>query len=63
MYIDRVEDNTYSLYDLYGHALTSESQPWGHEIYNFCRPFLGHHYFILSLSYKLSMPGSREEDF
>ena len=22
----------------------------GHEIYNFGRPFLGHHYFILSLS-------------
>ena len=21
--------------DLYGHALTSEPQPWGHEIYNF----------------------------
>ena len=22
----------------------------GHEIYNFGRPFLGHHYYILSLS-------------
>ena len=27
MYIDRVEDNTYSLYDLYGHALTLEPLP------------------------------------
>ena len=24
--------------------------PWGHEIYNFGRPFLGHHYYILCLS-------------
>ena len=24
--------------------------PVGHEIYNFSRPFLGHHYNILSLS-------------
>ena len=24
--------------------------PWGHDIYNFDRPFLGHHYCILSLS-------------
>ena len=23
--------------------------PWGHEIKNFGRPFLGHHYYILSL--------------
>ena len=23
--------------------------PWGHEIYNFGRPFLGHHYNIFSL--------------
>ena len=25
--------------------------PGGHEIYNFGRPFLGHHYYILGLSY------------
>ena len=31
-------------------ALTSESQPRGHEIYNLGRPFLSHHYYILSLS-------------
>ena len=24
--------------------------PGGHEIYNFGRPFLGHHYYILGLS-------------
>ena len=24
--------------------------PGGHEIYNFGRPFLGHHYYILNLS-------------
>ena len=24
--------------------------PWGHEINNFGRPFLGHHYYILSMS-------------
>ena len=24
--------------------------PRGHEIYNFDRPFLGHHYYILGLS-------------
>mgnify|MGYP003692425057 CR=1 FL=1 len=34
--------------------------PEGHEIYNFGRPFLGNHYYILSLS---DMHGSREEDF
>ena len=36
--------------DLYGHPLTSEPQPRGHEIYNSGRPFPGHHYSILSLS-------------
>ena len=39
--------------------------PGGHEIYNFGRPFLGHHYYLLSL-YELfvwTMPRSREEDF
>ena len=28
----------------------SNPSPRGHEIYNFGRPFLGHHYYILSLS-------------
>ena len=39
--------------------------PGGHEIYKFGRPFLGHHYYLLSL-YELfvwTMPRSREEDF
>ena len=35
-----------SLHDLYGHSLAKK----GHEIYNFGRPFLGHHNYILSLS-------------
>ena len=29
---------------------TRTPTPGGHEIYNFGRPFLGHHYYILSLS-------------
>ena len=33
----------------YGHAYHQNPSPGGHEIYNFDRPFLGHHYFILSL--------------
>ena len=46
------QDNSFSLYDLYGHAL-AEPSPGVHEIYNFgtCINFLGHHYYIvLSLS-------------
>ena len=34
---------------------------WGHDIYNFRRPFLGHQYYILSLS-DLCL-SSREKDF
>ena len=34
--------------------------PGGHIIYNFGRPFLGHHYYILSLS--VLCLGRREED-
>ena len=37
--------------------------PWGHESYNFGRPFLGHHYYILSGSLSDLFPGSKEEDF
>ena len=40
----------FSLYDLYGHTLAQEPLPRGHEIYNFGRLFLGHHYYILGLS-------------
>ena len=32
-------------------ALAQEPLPGGHEIYNFGKPFLGHHYYILSFSY------------
>ena len=31
LYIDRVEDNAFSLYDFYGHALAQQSLPRGHE--------------------------------
>ena len=34
--------------------------PRGHDIYNFGRPFVGHHFYILS--FFLSMPVSKEED-
>ena len=34
----------------YGHALAKNLCPWGHEIYNFGRPYLGHNCYILSLS-------------
>ena len=47
---DFYRKNSFPLYDLYRHALAQELCPGGHEIYNFGRPFLGHHYYILSLS-------------
>ena len=31
-------------------ALYKNPCPGGHEIYNFARPFLGHHYYTLSFS-------------
>ena len=49
----------FSLYDLYGHALAQEPRPQGHEIYNFGRSFLGHHYHILSLPYSCSRVGKK----
>ena len=50
LYIDIVEDNAFSLYDVYGYALAQEPLPrftpkWqplglrGHEIYNFYFPY------------------------
>ena len=45
--IDRVEDNALSLYDSYGQAIAQEPLPRGNEIYNFARPFIGHHYYVL----------------
>ena len=43
-------NDAFSLYDSYGHALAQEPCPGGNKIYNFGRLFLGHHYYILSLS-------------
>ena len=50
LYIDRVEDNAFSLHDLYGHTQVQEPCPGIHEIYNYGRNILGHHFYILSLS-------------
>ena len=50
LYIDRVEDNALTLYDSYGQAIAQEPLPRGNEIYNFARPFIGHHYYIHNLS-------------
>ena len=47
---DFYRKNVFPLYDLYGHTLAQEPCPGGNEIYNVGRPFLGHHYCILSLS-------------
>ena len=45
-----LKKNAFSPYDLYVHTLAQEPLVWGHEIHNFGRPFLGYHYYILSLS-------------
>ena len=37
-------------YVTYGHALAQEPCPGGHEIYNFGKPLLCHHYYKLSLT-------------
>ena len=50
LYIHRVEVIHIHYNDLYGHALTSEPQLGGHEIYNLGRPFLDHHCYIHVLS-------------
>ena len=42
--------NAFPLYELYGHVIAKEPLSWGHEIYNFGRPFVGHHYYTLKLS-------------
>ena len=47
---DFKRNNAISLYDLYDHAPHKNPCPRGHEIYNFGRPFNGHHYYILGLS-------------
>ena len=45
-----LKNNPFSLYDRYDHALAQNPCPGGHEVYNFGRSFLGHHYCKLSLS-------------
>ena len=35
---------------LLDHSVHNDPYPRGHEIYNFCGPFLGHYNYILSLS-------------
>ena len=47
---DFYRKNAFPLYDLYGHTLAQEPFPRGSESYNFGRLFLGHHYYIISLS-------------
>ena len=37
-------------YRTYGCTLHKDPWPKGHESYNFGRPFLGHHFYTLSLS-------------
>ena len=44
---DFKRNNAFSQHDLYDHALAP--CPGGHEIYNFGRSFLSHHYYKLSL--------------
>ena len=38
----RVEDNAFSLFDLYRHTLAKNPWSGGHEIYKFAKTFLGH---------------------
>ena len=47
---DFLRHKAFSLFVLYDNALAQDPYPAGHEIYNFGRPFLGHHYYILGLS-------------
>ena len=47
---DFKRNNAFSHYSLYGHTLLQKPLNQGHEIYNFGRPFLDHHYYTLSLS-------------
>ena len=47
LFIDRVEDNAFSFYDLiWPCPSTRTPAPRGHEIYNYGTPFLGYHYFL-----------------
>ena len=46
---DFERNNAFPLHNLEGHAPAQEPLPRILKIYNFGRPFLGHHYFTLSL--------------
>ena len=46
----------------YGHALAQEPLPRD-EIYNFSRPFLGHHYCILSITMSDLCPREEKKIF
>ena len=59
---DFKRNNIFSLYNLCGHKLVQDPCPRGHEIYNFSRPFIGHHNYIVTY-FVCSIPGRREEDF
>ena len=48
LYIDRIEENAFSQYDFYSHALAQE--PLLRGSYNFGKPLLDHHYVLLELS-------------
>ena len=47
---DFQRNNAFSLFDLYGKIWKNNPCPEGHEFYSFGRPFLGHQYYIFSLS-------------
>ena len=42
--------NAFSLYDLMATPLHKNPLTGGHKIYDFSIPFLGHHYYTLSMS-------------
>ena len=42
-------NNAFLLYDLHGHALAHEPLPWGHEINNLSKLFIGHDYSLSDL--------------
>ena len=46
-----IRNNAFSQYELYGQIFNLHKNPctWGHEIYNFGRPFLCYDYYIFSL--------------
>ena len=47
---DFIKNNAFSLYDLYAHSPSQEPLPRRSWKFHFRRPFLGHHYYSLSLT-------------